>query len=104
MGKRINEVKKTYKIEIYIGSDNDSRKINDLYLEKIRRWANSVFPDGYTLLECKGYYNGISEDSILIQVLLDYDSNLKHSIEKLKQEFRQNSVLVVKSRVDYEMI
>jgi len=104
MNKQTNEAKNSYRIEIYIGSDNDSRKIDDFYLEKIKRWANSTFPEGYTLVRGEGYFNGNPEDSIVLQVLLDYDPNLKRQLEKLKKEIRQDSILVVKSKVVYEMV
>ena len=101
---RVNENQVKYRIGIYIGSDNDSRKISDVYLEKVRRWANETFPDGYTIVRGKGYYNGISEDSILLYAFLNYDIVLKHPLEKLKQKLRQESILVVKSPVDFRVV
>jgi hypothetical protein len=96
--------KTKYRVDIYIGSDNDSRKIGDLYLEKVREWANAIFPDGYTLVKGEGYYNGASEDSILLHAFLDYDPALKHQLERLKRELKQEAILVVKSAVDYEVV
>lgn len=93
-----------YRVDIYIGSDNDSRKINDLYLEKVKRWANEAFPDGYTIVRGEGYYNGILEDSILLYAFLNSDMALKNPLERLKQELRQESILLVKSAVDYEVV
>lgn len=93
-----------YRVDIYIGSDNDSRKISDLYLEKVRRWANETFPDGYTIIRGEGYYNGISEDSVLLYAFLNYDIVLKQPLERLKRELRQESILVVKSPVDFEVV
>ena len=89
---------------MYIGSDNDSRKIHDIYLDKIRKWANTTFPDGYTLVRGEGYYNGASEDSILLHAFLNYDPALKRQLEKLQRELRQESILLVKSAVDYEVV
>jgi len=93
-----------YRIDVYIGSDNDSRRINDIYLSKIKKWASETFPDGYTLLRGEGYYNGSSEDSILLHAFLNYDPVLKRQLEKLKRELRQESILLVKSTVDLEVI
>lgn len=92
------------RVDIYIGGDNDSRKIHDDYLDKVRKWANTTFPDGYTLVRGEGYYNGASEDSILLCAFLNYDITLKHSLEKLKRELRQESILVVKSPANFEVI
>ena len=93
-----------YRVDIYIGSDNNSRKIHDSYLDKIRKWANIAFPEGYTLVKGEGYYNGASEDSILLHAFLNYDPALNHQLEKLKRELRQESILLAKSAVDYEVV
>jgi len=96
--------KAKYRVDIYIGSDNDSRKIHDSYLDKVRKWANETFPDGYTLVKGEGYYNGVSEDSILLYAFLNYDVALKDPLERLKRELRQESILVVKSQAEYEVV
>ena len=93
-----------YRIDIYIGSDNDSRRINDNYLKKIKKWASETFPDGYTLVRGEGYYNGISEDSILLHAFLNYDLDLTRSLKKLKRELKQDAILFIKSTVDLEVI
>jgi hypothetical protein len=98
------EQKVKYRVDIYIGSDNNSSRINDGYLDKVRKWANETFPDGYTILRGEGCYNGSSEDSILLHAFLNYDPVLKHQLERLKRELRQESILVVKSPLDYEVV
>ncbi|MCJ7425220.1 hypothetical protein MUP01_13275 [Candidatus Bathyarchaeota archaeon] len=92
------------KVDIYIGSDNDSRRMSDLYLGKIKRWANETFPEGYTIVKCEGHYNGISEDSILLYAFLNHDVAIKPRLEMLKRELKQESILVVKSPLNYEVI
>ena len=42
-----------YRIDIYIGSDNDSRRISDDYLKKIKKWASETFPEAILLSEVK---------------------------------------------------
>lgn len=93
-----------YRIDIYIGSGNDSRKIHESYLDRIKKWANETFSDGYTVVRGEGHYQGESEDSVLLYVLTDYDIALRHRLERLKRELRQGSILVVKSAVDSEVI
>jgi hypothetical protein len=92
-----------YKIEIFIGSDNNTRKIGKNYLERIRKWANKVFPNGYTLLRSKDFYNGVSEDSVIISVLSDKDLVLEQDIKQLRNELKQDSVLLAKYFVDLEV-
>jgi hypothetical protein len=97
---------KEYKcrVDIYIGGDNDSKKIHDSYLDKIKKWANTTFPDGYTLVKGEGYYNGAPEDSIVLHAFLNYDPALKRQLEKLKKELKQESILFVKSSANYELV
>jgi hypothetical protein len=104
MSGRGDVEKAKHRIDLYIGSDNASGKIHDGYLDKVRKWANKTFPDGYTLVKGEGWYNGASEDSLLLHAFLNYDPVLKRQLEKLKRELNQESILVVKSNADYEVV
>jgi len=104
MTREVKEYKAKHRVDIYIDSDNDSRKIHDSYLDKVRKWANKAFPDGYTLVKGEGYYNGNSEDSILLYAFLNYSPDLKRQLKLLKRELRQESILLVKSTVDLEVV
>ena len=93
-----------YRIDIYIGSDNGSRRIDGQYLGKVRQWADANFPDGYTLMRGKGYYRGISEDSLVVNVLSDCDLPLRDQLDWLKHSLCQEAILLVKSDVELEII
>jgi len=93
-----------YRIDIYIGSDNGTKKICESYLEKVKNWADAAFPKGYTLLRGEGCYQGIYEDSVLINVLSDHSVALRERLGELKRELNQEAILVVKSAVDLEVI
>jgi len=93
-----------YRYDIYIGSDNDSRKICDSYLKKVRDWASTTFPNGYTLVKGEGCYHGISEDSVLIYAFFSEDATLRNRLETLKRELKQEAILLVKSAVDFEVV
>ena len=93
-----------YSFDIYIGSDNGSKRIHKHYLNKIEQWANSSFPDGFTLIRGKGYYRGVTEDSVVINVLSDYELSLQNQINSLKQILSQEAILVAKSRIDLEVL
>ena len=92
------------RVDIYIGSDNGSKKICESYLKKVRDWADAVFPEGYTLIRGKGCYQGTYEDSVLINVLSSYDIALRENLERLKRELGQEAILVVKSPVNFEVV
>jgi hypothetical protein len=93
-----------YRFDIYIGSDNGSRRIDSQYLGKVRQWADANFPTGYTLLRGQGCYGGISEDSLLVNVLSNCDLPLREQVNGLKLDLSQEAILVVKSEVDLERI
>lgn len=93
-----------YRIDIYIGSDNGSRRIDDNYLSKIRNWADGIFPDGCTFVRGQGNYRGTSEDSLLINVLAYDEPSLREQLLQLKHELSQEAILVSKTHIDLEMI
>jgi len=93
-----------YKLDIYIGSDNGSKKIDREYLDKIIEWAGRNFPDGYTLLKGHGYYNGTREDSLVLSVLSDYDIDLKEQVADLKRTLEQKAIAVSKYNVELEYL
>lgn len=92
-----------YRFDIYIGSDNTTRKVSRDYLEKLKKWASKAFPDGYTILKGKGFYNGSSEDSLILTILSPVDLPLKGQLEPLKQELGQEAILLAKSYVELEV-
>ena len=93
-----------YRIEIYIGGDNNSRRICKDYLKKVRQWADVIFPEGYTLIRGEGCYNRTHEDSLIINVLSNYDVSVTNQLKKLKRELKQKAILAVKSPVYFEII
>lgn len=93
-----------YRIDIYIGSDNGSRRIHDDYMCKVMNWANGIFPGGYTIMRGQGCYHGIAEDSLLINVVSNSDIPLKEQLQRLKRELEQEAIMLVKAPVDIELI
>ncbi len=93
-----------YRYDIYIGSDNGSGRIHRDYLDRILDWASSTFPDGYTIVRGRGYYNGAQEDSIILSVLSDYDVDLNGRVVELKESLGQESILLSKYPVSLETV
>lgn len=89
-----------YRYDIYIGSNNRTKKIGDAHRKKVVKWANSVFPEGYTLFKGNGYYKGSNEDSLLVSVLADQETELGNYVGELKRKLRQNQILLTKYEVD----
>ena len=92
------------KYDIYIGSDNGSHRINGEYLSKVVEWAKSAFPEGYTLFHGKGYWDGYSEDCILLSVLAQYEQRLADSLKRLKEQLGQKAILLSRYDVDVEVV
>ncbi len=91
-----------YRYDIFIGSDNHSKRISKKYLDELSNLASELFPDGYTLLKCSGYYNGSKEDSVIISVVCDEIDIQK--LYHLKSKLKQTSILVVRSLIDADFI
>ena len=93
-----------YRFDVFVGSDNDSRRIRKDYLDRIVKWANSVFPEGYNLTRGRGYYEGTQEDSLIVSVLMSQRIDLREKIASLKCELRQKSILVTNYAVEVENV
>lgn len=93
-----------YRVDVYVGSDNNSRKIDQSYLGMVKKWANETFPDGYTIIKGEGYYNGILEDAILLSAFVNSDIDLDCQLEELKRKLRQELILLVKFKLNYGAI
>jgi len=97
----------SWKYEIYIGSENGSKKLDEHYLLSVIDWASSCFPQGYTLVLGRGFYNGIVEDSAVLTVL-SYNERLHskafESLRELKSKLRQQAILVTESPVQLEVV
>ena len=94
----------TYKLDLYIGSDNGTGRIRRDYLDRVVEWADKNFPNGYTLLKGRGYYEGNQEDSLVLSVLADYDFDVREQVAELKQRLDQNHIIVTKHAVEREFI
>jgi len=92
-----------YIIDIYIGSDNNTRKIGRDCFEKPKNWTTKVFSAGYTLLKGKRFCNGINGDSVIVTVLSLENLPLKGEIEFLKRMLRQEVIPLSKSYVDLKV-
>jgi len=93
-----------YRVDIYIGSDNRSRRISREYVSRILEWADETFPEGYTIIRGSGSYRGVAEDSLLVSVILDNSIDLKEQLTDLKQKLRQDAIMLARSRVEIEVI
>ncbi|MCW4002649.1 MAG: hypothetical protein NWE95_01880 [Candidatus Bathyarchaeota archaeon] len=93
-----------YRVDIYIGSDSDSRRLTESYISMVREWAGNVFSEGYTLVRGNGCFKGTTEESILINAVSQYDMNLRDQLRELKGKLGQEAILLVKTCVDFEII
>jgi len=93
-----------YRVDIYIGSDNRSRRISREYVSRILEWADETFPEGYTIIRGRGSYRGVAEDSLLVSILSNNSMDLKEPLTNLKQRLRQDAIMLAKSQVEIEVI
>ncbi len=93
-----------HRYDIYIGSDKYSRSITEEYIDTIAAWANESFPDGYTMTFGRGYWNGESEDCVVLHALTEEEDGVVKRLKKLKDELRQDTILLSRYAVDVEMV
>jgi len=93
-----------YRFDVFVGSDNGTKRIRRNYLDRVINWANSVFPNGYTLTRGRGYYEGTEEDSLIVSVLTSQRIDLREKVASLKCELGQKSILVTNYAVEVENV
>jgi len=93
-----------YRFDMFVGSDNGSKRIGKDYLNRVVKWANSVFPEGYTLTRGRGFCEGAQEDSLILSVLTNDRLDLREKIASLKNELGQKSILVSNYAVEVENV
>ena len=82
-----------FKIEIYIGSPNSTHRINRAYLNQVKRWSNSFFAAGYTLIRGRGFWNGGSEESLVLTAYTLKTEDLGKELKALAKTLNQKSIL-----------
>ena len=88
-------------INLYIGSDNITKEVN---LNLIENFLNKYF-DGYALFKNDGYYKGLKESSVKIEILTDITkTKLFNLIKELKVLLNQNSILLTIDKPKVEFI
>jgi hypothetical protein len=96
-------MKTKQKINVYVGADNKTHRINNTYYRRVLKIVNSYFK-GYSLLNSVGYWNGVKEESLIISII-DNRINLEsvnNMVEQLKSELKQESILIEYLKVDCE--
>lgn len=98
---------------IYIGSDNETNKINKEYMGIIESELNK-YKFGYTIINAHGVWEDIREDSIIIEIIdfnIDNQLNgitiyehIKDISESLKESLKQFQILITKQCIKYEVI
>ena len=92
-----------YLIRLYIGADNETHRVDEAYLDTIRRWADWVF-GSYTLIRGEGHWvdnaRPVTEDCVVIEVVSTKQiSDVYKAVEAFRQDLGQESILVVQYAV-----
>ena len=98
-GTIFNKIRQT----LYIGSPNDTRKLNDGYREKVKRWAREHMNGGYTWTEGKGYWGDNEEETIILTYLNTETIPIGH-IRELSNLLEQQCIMVTAEEVTARFI
>ncbi|MEE9175223.1 MAG: hypothetical protein V3U19_03525 [Thermodesulfobacteriota bacterium] len=90
--------------DIYIGSDNGSKRLSEEYLNQILEWADDVFPDGYTIVKSEGYSKQSREESLVMSTISKHELEISKEIKSLKEKLGQDAILVTRYGVEAELV
>ena len=75
-----------------------------LHLDKVVKWAGSVFRNRYTLLGGQGYFEGTQEDSLVLSAIIDGELELEREVLQLKKELGQKPILVSRQQIETVLV
>jgi hypothetical protein len=80
-----------------------------IYTEDVGRvailYVMNAHYDAYTLIPCKGYWAGESENALIIEILTTDDiSHIRRIVQYIKDQNKQQSVLITSSLVESELV
>jgi hypothetical protein len=112
--KGLLQPKKVSKYTLYVGlNDKDTRK-QEVTTEKAKRLISRILAsnniEGATFLKAEGLYTYITdnktekENTYKIEVLFATDNQIKNAIENIKATLNQETVAVVKEKVNSSLI
>ena len=84
-------------VKIYLGSPNDTHVIGKDYAARIEKWAE-VHLQGYTWQRGRGYWNGTSEESVILTVL-GQDIPIV-ALQELRDSLAQECIMATVSEVN----
>jgi hypothetical protein len=74
-------------IELFIGSNNTTHKVERDKLEQVL----SKYHEGFTIQPAVGYWLGAREDSVTVIISDDFDAII-NTIQRLKQVLKQDAI------------
>jgi len=91
-------------INIYVGSNNKTHTHSDKDHSLIQSLSRAYLND-FTLIKSKGVWEDSSEDSIIIQKIIDkedlntYNDKITGLVHELKQVLNQSSILITTKEI-----
>ncbi len=88
-------VHKHKKIELYVGGDKDTWKVNKDYINRFNNIMKNYYP-GYTYNKVTGRWKERDIDTIKTTILTTDEKKINPLVNDLKKHFEQESILVTK--------
>lgn len=60
--------------------------------------------DGFTVIRTKGFWKGVPENALLIEIYTDNEKLVKALAEAIKKNNKQEAILVTSADVDFNLI
>lgn len=91
------------KIEIFIGSDNNTHVLTKKYIDKTINIIKSFY-SGFSVEIIAGYYNSIKEDCLKVTIFENNLKPLNSMVNNLKVSLSQDSILINKEKSNYQFM
>jgi len=78
----------------------------DEFSEVIIRACVAKSFNGFTILEGTGYWNGVEEDCLIVEIISerDFDFEIERIAKDIKRQLKQEAVLVQEIDCDYILV
>ncbi len=95
-------------IKIHFEMDRGT-KGEDAALHRIYKWANEVFPSGYTIYKTKGVWRGKARESFTVErydrdLGLAKDARFITKVRKLAKNLKQTEILITSFEADMKNV
>ena len=70
----------------------------------VKARASTLFPDGFTIIKAEGHFQGVSEHSLILEIVTDDEDQVRRLAFWVRKHNRQKTVMIQRIYCDVENI